>query len=1381
MLCGATATPLIAAGFASGVPGAEVAAVTGVVGSVGSGVLSAVLLNTVDRLRARAQGAPPPAGEVEEAVIDDLERALVNAQSEDLERDIADLFQEIDAGEIVVRASLDAGDPATYRELITALGRLGDRFSLVLDVLVDGITGVLSGIGEIRQSQARQTRDIVEISADIAEIRELLDGPRVPDSAGAAGTRPARSRRGRWSRTCPYLGLRSFDEFDASVFYGREKMTAELADRMIANPAGGIVIVTGPSGAGKTSLLRAGLLPMLRRGEHVPGSNRWLRCVLTPGEDPLGQLAWTLATFDGRNPSDVRSALAGQPAAAQIVVQQAVDRYMLDHGRTPQGGRMVLILDQFEQAFAPDVGQANVADFIAALHSAATLPVERGGQPPALIAVAVRADFLQQCFGYEELSQAVKQGLFVVEPMNDREFRQAITRPAANGGLRIEEDLVEQILSDVRAANQGGVLPLLSEAMRLTWTNREGDWLTSDGYEKGGGVAGAVQRSADKVYGSLDTVQQPIARDILIGMTAIAQDGQLTRRSVDLADITAAHPGGEAEAVLGSLAEGRLIVLDKDRVQLVHDALLTAWPRLQGWLNEDRQNIILHAQLKDDAEWWRTSGKDPDYLYRGSELGFFQKRISQWSADHRQLAPVEREFLDTSERADVRAARLRRSFVGLLAVLLVASITGAIVIWRAAVNADRQSSLAVSGQLATLSEEQDGDNPGVASLLAAAAWEEAQTNQAREALLDVLAQPVSAVLTDGSPIRAVAFSPAHGGILATAGGVVQLRSLATHRPLGPPIIVPGGAKGAAFNSSGRILATADADGTVRLWDVATHREVGLPFRASGSNGVNAVAFNPAGTLLATADGDNTVRLWNVAAHRQVGHALIDSGPAILGNQMTDVQFSPSGRLLATADLDGTARLWKVTSQRQIGQAMTDGDHLTRFLQEMIAVAFSPRGNTLATASRDGTVALWDVATQHRIATPFVATEGAKAVAFSPNGKILAVAEGAGAAQLWDVVTREEITPALTAPAAGAMSAVTFNTDASVLVTVSADGSARLWDLTRFRNFTPAVTLGSSSGTAFRQDGTTLATVTADGAVRMWNLVTGRETGKTIPISATGGVSALAFSPDGRILATGDDDGNVRLWNPVTGREAGKAVPVSATGGVSTLAFSPDGRILATGDDDGTIRLWNLITGHPDGSAIPTGSATVSVLAFSPDGTTLAAVDDGKLRLVDVITRRMVSSPVTVAVDEAAFGPDGSTLATADDDGTARLWNLRTGQQVGAPMPASVPGEVADVVFSPDGTLLATAGDDGTARLWDVATQRQIGPEMLGGTASGLDAVAFSSDGSALATVGPDGTATLWDVAFPRDLLGAVCSIAGRSLTRQEWATYVSAPYLEGCP
>ena len=423
---------------------------------------------------------------------------------------------------------------------------------------------------------------------------------------------------------CPYRGLLPFGEDDEEVFYGRERLTTELAVTLARQMTrGGVVVVTGASGAGKSSLLRAGLLPTLARGVQVEGSEKWPCMTITPTKDPLTELAAALAVLGGTDTVMIRDGLARHPRPGASCRPAGGRRR-----RCPARPRAAAVQRRRRAAGAdrrpvraglhaePRSGRRGwAAAFITALCAAATNPAGPGGQPPALVVIAVRGDFWDRCAAYPELARELQEGQFVVGPMTESELRLAITGPADAAGLRIDDTLTDTIVSDLHAAggdDTAGVLPLLSQAMLLTWENREGDRLTSHGYGLTGGVSLAVQTSADAVYDTLAAEQQALAREILRSMTVASRDGRFTRRPVNRADLYAGNPDADrsqVDEVLEAFAAKRLIVLNDGTAQIAHDALLRAWPKLRGWLADDQASWILHGQLADDAAAWHGNAR----------------------------------------------------------------------------------------------------------------------------------------------------------------------------------------------------------------------------------------------------------------------------------------------------------------------------------------------------------------------------------------------------------------------------------------------------------------------------------------------------------------------------------------------------------------------------------------------------------------------------------------------------------------------------------------------------------------------------------------------------------------------------------------------------
>lgn len=1160
----------------------------------------------------------------------------------------------------------------------------------------------------------------------------------------------------------PYRGLASFQPDDAGWFYGREKLVdvvvGHLRELYLEEGTGGLLFVVGPSGSGKSSLLRAGVIPALKSGAlGIPGSADWSVALLTPGAHPAPDLT---------------------------------------------GRGEVIVVDQFEDVFTECTDDGERAGFIEALCYAS----ESG----ALIVLGLRADFYPRALRYPELVPALQHRQVVVGPMTERELRRAIIQPARKARLEIEDGLVEVLLRDLAPAvgdagpaHESGSLPLMSHALLTTWERARRGRLTVADYRDAGGIEGAVASTAEEAFGELTAVQQELARQIFIRLVHVADDTADTRRRVSRSDLLLS--ADEADRVLDLFIERRLITAGTDEVEIAHEALLSAWPRLRDWIDADRVGGRVQRQLSSAAELWRDAGRDPSVLYRGGPLA----SASDWIGDpvHRAgLNVLEREFLRASiehRAAEERAARRRtrglQQLVGALAVLtLVAGFLAAFAYEQKAA-ATHQRNLAISRQVAIDADQLRATDPDLAAQLSLAAYRVAPTPEARSSLLESYETPtVTRILGPSGVMQSVAF--ARGGTLMAAAGensVIRVWDLAGSAhpvPAGRPL--PGDGKAVfsvAFSPDGRTLATAGAGRTVQLWDVRTPGHVVRwgPALTGPANTVYSVAFSPDGTILAAGSADGTVRLWDVADPRHP----VPLGPPLTWSHSGYVQsvaFSPDGQLLAAGSAGGTVRMWDVTKP---GKPLPAGPVLAGPGpgQTVYSVAFSPDNNTLAAGSASGQVQLWKVTDPHHPAPEGKPLTGPgnwiNSVAFSPDGHSLAAASSDSKVWIWDLATRQVT---MTLPHPKPVTSVQFLGDSQKLATSDADGVARIWRI-------PGPVMSEEPGpffTATISRGHVLTVASLNNSARLWNVTDPRRPVPLGPVLTFGiskqGTGAAALSPDGHTLVVGEHNGTSQVWDV---RNPADPVRLALLPGpahlIESMSFSSNGRLLAIASDDKSVWLWNIADPRqPTELARLTDPANyVYSAAFSPNGRLLAAASaDQRAYLWDISAP---SHPVLLArltgarsyVYSVAFSRDGQTLAVGSADGDVQLWDIASPHRpvkLGPPLTGPT-NYIYSVFFSPDGRTLAATTGDGSVWLWNVSSVHQ--PSLLAtltGAPGAVFAGSFDSTGNILSSAGAGNTVSLWDVNVGQ-VATYVCGTAGDRITRGEWRQYIPGlPYHPPC-
>jgi WD40 repeat protein/serine/threonine protein kinase len=1237
----------------------------------------------------------------------------------------------------------------------------------------------------------------------------------------------------------PYKGLRPFHEADAPDFFGREALVQRLVARLSPSVDGcRFLAVVGPSGSGKSSVVRAGLVPALRDGA-LPGSESWFFVEMMPGADPLEELEAAL----------LRIAVNPPPGLAQELKQdqrgflRAVERLL-----PPDGSELFLVIDQFEELFTLVGDEARRAHFLASLVSATGDAHSR-----VRVLITLRADFYDRPLAYQGFGALLGARAETVAPLSPPELERAVAGPVELIGATVESGLMAEVISEF--ADQPGALPLLQYALTEAFERSADHEVTLEAYRAAGGLSGALARRAEQILRGLDASGRESVRQLFLRLVVVGEVSIETRRRVPRAELASVEVDGRGiDAVADVFGSSRLLSFDRDpltrgpTVEVAHEALLRSWGRLAGWIDAARDDLRTHRRLAAEVGEWDDRGRDPSFLLRGSRL----EQLETWAAGADiALAAVEREYLEASLRqresdrraedaqrqreASLRSRSVRRlrALVAVMAVGGLVAATLSVVAQDRGRRAQREARIATARELAAAAVSNLDVDSERSLLLALEAVETTYTAdrtalpEAEEALHRAL-QAHRLVRTvpgyaggfsaDGNrllvaglePGRADVYDAATGERISTAIGGGSVSQLGADHKLD-----------LAFSSDGRLFATAsDVSYTpdVRVFETATGEQV---WRLSVPEGaLYDPQFSPDGRFLATggppgAEGPRTY-LFDL----RTGELLS------IFNSIGPIAFSPDGQrqLIADSWYDSERKAWVAgyvldvqergpTRRHEAHVNVYEGEEglerlrgLTLLGQEgdVNGAAWSPDGGRLATSS-PGQVIVWGDSTSEPNSTgkplfAFFPPAGRfTTVAFGPDSRI-ATGMSDGTTIVWKL-SADGAEPILTLAGHDAeVRGVDFSPDGTRLVTSSDDGKVKVWDITPGGS-REWLTVEGSGGVGYSPDGSRLATGSEGGNVYVYDAASGR---KLLDLRGhEGRVNAVVFDSDGaRLASAGFQDGTARIWDAMSGVEQARIDPTSPdltdTHQVFDVAFSPDGGVLATagwGGQSSTL-MWDPETGRlldtlaEDTTEGPQWGRSV---AFTPDGR-LVAGEDFDLALVwTVKDGRILARIREQRVNALAFSPDGRRLVTGSLKGGVKIWDTRTGRQLDS-LTGNL-GQVWDLAFSPDGTRLATSSSDGTVRLWDARTGAQI-LTLARGVAEEVGAetklafptdrsatvgvggkLAFSPDGTQLAYTAADGTVRVLALDID-DLIHLARSRLTRSWTRDECRTYLD---LDRCP
>jgi WD40 repeat protein/serine/threonine protein kinase len=1116
----------------------------------------------------------------------------------------------------------------------------------------------------------------------------------------------------------PYRGLAPLTAADSEVFFGREREVEAFVNRLRTEP---LLVVAGPSGAGKSSFARAGVVPALGESFHA--------VVFRPGSKPLATLRAKLA-HAGVRTDDLSTAAHAEELASRV--------------RTAARGRdetIVVLVDQFEETFTMTRDTAERTVFCAWLVAMAASATD-----PVRVVLTLRDDFLTKAQQESGLRHRLAPALELLSTPDASDLRRILIEPARRAGYSFENtELVDDMVSAVEG--RPGALALLSFAASKLWEHRnpEQRMLPSAAYEEMGGVTGALAQHGESVLEKFTAKQRGLVREVFRRLVT-AEGTRATTRHDDLLSVL----GGDEEArvVVERLVSARLLVIAEaddgtEHIEVIHEALLSAWPRIVEWQREDAAGSRFRDQIRAAAQQWEERRRPRGLLWRDELV----EEYGRWILQHPTgLTAGEAAFGKASLAERGRGRRIRMAVIGLLAL---AAVVTSYVAWQQSLARKAAQRATVEATNATKeakeanrhAEEAAFRARDAARLAAAHLHAEDPTTQlalvrdieskdplpdwapeARKALHGGVASLVLAA-HDG-PARAIDFAP--DGRRFVTGGDDKLVKIWSTDGTGEPLVLRGHTdrvSAVAFSPDGRLVASAGNDKTVRIWGANGEGET-VVLRGHARS-ISTVSFSPDGQHVVSASTDQTARIWNVDG---TGEPFVLRGPA----SVEAAAWSPDGRLVAMASGDKVL----LAHSDGTGKPLVLGSHDDR----VISIAFSHDGRHVISGSFDATVRVWDAAGSGK---PVVLRgHGGEigGVAFLPGDKQVASSSVDETIRIWNADGSGD--PRILRGLQDLPTELSVNRAGDRLISSDMSGTVRMWrldipdDPVVLRGHTRAVESVSVSPDGKR--------IVSGGDDQLVLVRSADGTGDPVILRGhEGNVGGVAFSPDNLHVASASFDHTIRVWNA-----DGTGKPLRLGGHnaeVLKVAYSPDGKRLAGGYVDRLVRVWNadgtgnplLLRGHED---------LILGVSYSPDGKRIASASRDKT--VRIWNADGSGEPIVLvhpqAVYSPAFSPDGSKIATAAEDNLVRVWNAD-----GTGEPLIFRGHTTSAVavaFSPDGKRLASAASDRTIRIWNADGTGE--PVVLVGHTGDMDCVAFSPDGRRVYSASDDKTVRIWSDLSP---------------------------------
>lgn len=1129
----------------------------------------------------------------------------------------------------------------------------------------------------------------------------------------------------------PYKGLHAFQSEDMRDFFGRDDLVDKLMSKMSSTKDfNRFLAIVGPSGSGKSSLVKAGLIPALRRGD-LETSDRWFIVDMIPGTHPLDKLETALIRISTHPASSIREQLQRDERG----LLRVADIILPDEDNV----ELLIIVDQFEEVFTLVTDETHRQHFLNLIYAAVTDP-----RSHIRIIVTLRADYYDRPLHYPEFGELVQRQIETILPLSTKGLERAIRGPAERVGVVFEQGLVELIISAVNY--QSGTLPLLQYALTELFDRRNGRLLTHEAYQQIGGAVGALANRADEIYESLTVEAQELTQQIFSRLVTLMEGAEDTRRRATQEELLSLSDNtDQIEEIIDQFTSYRLLQLDHDpetrqpTVEVAHEAILREWKQLREWLNDLQEDIRLQRLVSRSAEEWMEHNHDKSYLLRGNRL----TQIETWHlSSNIVLTPLEQEFIcvcvtfrnqehQLELKRQARERRLERRSRYVLILLLVVFVVASGIAGFLAVSA--QSNFVRAERIRLAAQAQialnNGEDTRISALLALRSLSLGYSPEADAALLTAISRDFPKQLYLGHTddgITTTEFSPDGNTVLTSSrDGTARLWDVATGNNLHVLSGHAGLVAHSIFSADGKTVYTTGSDGTLRQWDVETGEQIailldqGVLIRAVAVspdeqlvvtvNGnlieiwqlhdmtrlhtldahtdiVNSVDFSSDGRYLASAGFDNTVRLWDVQTGEEL--RLFNRHAA----RVYAVEFTPDDKLILSASEDATARLWDVATGEQVGRVVaSDAIH---------GISFSHDGSLFLTSgTRDGLIRIWDTATGELIDQIVGIQNGVGFVDFSPDSKYILSGSVGNIVQLWELQEISEpraFTLALSAQHEEAVQMTRLTSGYEHVLSMHGGGVYQIWDVDS-QTITYELSLGTESyvsDAVMTPDNRLMLLTTDAGSTMLWDVE--NETYLRTYEGHKDIINAVAFNPDSGIFATAGEDSQTLIWALESDQPI--HILIGHSGPVNDVAISKDSQIIVTAGDDGTIKVWSVETGEQIREITGHNGAILSVAISNGGKWIVSGGDDHDALLWNLENGEVIQRYIghTLAVRTILFSDDNQYIVTGSQDLTARLWDRETGETVRQFVGHESP--IQSIWLSEDTDLLVT-GDLSSTYLW----------------------------------------------------------------------------------